>query len=458
MNASNKLKQKIRNKTAKICIIGLGYVGLPTAVLFAEKGFTVMGADTNKEKVNIINEAKSPLRDIDIEKKLNLVVRNKRLTAYTDVSKAVSKSDIILITVPTPVNAAKIPDLSFVESASEFIAKGVKRGQLIVLESTTFPGTTEEVVKPIVEKSGLKAVKDFGLAYCPERYTPSDLEHTIDNIERIVGGITPEWGEVARELYQAVIKKKITLVRDLKTAEAAKVIENIQRDLNIALMNELALIFDRMNIDVIEVINAASTKWNFIKLYPGPGVGGHCLPVDPYYLTHKAQELGYHPRVILAGRAINDSMPFHTVNMVIDGLNSVNKPVRGSKIAILGVAYKGNSGDLRESPGETIVEALKGMDANIFIHDPFINKKDCKKILKLNNNGLNEALSSADCVVIVTDHPQFKRLSINKLKSLVKENAVIVDSRHVFKPKDITTNGLIYRSIGRRINSNAKVQ
>lgn len=278
----DQLKEKIKNKTAKICVIGLGYVGLPTAVFFAQNGFNVIGVDIDSKKVDIINSAISPLADLDLDEQIENLVQKKKLLATINTKSAVLDSDIILIIVPTPVTEAKEPDLSYIKSAAEDISKSLRKGHLVVLESTTYPGTTEEVLQHILEKNGLKAGVDFGLGYCPERYNPGDAEHTLENVARIVGGITPEWGMIARDLYQNIIKEPVTQVKDIKTAEAAKIIENIQRDLNIALMNELALIFERMDIDIMGVIEAASTKWNFGKYLPGPGVGGHCLPVDPY--------------------------------------------------------------------------------------------------------------------------------------------------------------------------------
>jgi len=277
------LKRKIKNKTAVISIIGLGYVGLPTAVYFAEKGFKVYGVDKLVKVVNGLNKGVSHLNELGLDERIKEVVKLNRFHCTNDTAEAVNNSDIVLIIVPTPITKDKEPDLSYVVSAADDISKSLKKGQLIVLESTVYPGVTDDIVKPILESSGLKAGIDFGLAYCPERYNPGDTKHTIDNVNRVVGGVTREWAEITKEVYSHVIKAQIDTVSDIKTAEAAKVIENIQRDLNIALMNELALIFERMGIDVIEVIKAASTKWNFNVYYPGAGVGGHCLPVDPYY-------------------------------------------------------------------------------------------------------------------------------------------------------------------------------
>ena len=367
------IHQKIRNKTAGIAVIGLGYVGLPTAINFAENGFSVIGVNRTQSKVDLINAGGCYLSELNLDERVKRLVQLGKLTATTDTVEATHKSDVIIITVPTPVTSDKRPDLSFVTSAGRAIARGLAREKLVVLESTVYPGVVDEVLKPLLEESGLKAGIDFGLAYCPERYNPGDAAHSIRDVVRIVAGITPEWTEATMQLYVSNAKD-VVIVKDIKTAEAAKVIENIQRDLNIALMNELSLIFERLHIDIMDVIKAASTKWNFNVYYPGAGVGGHCLPVDPYYLVHKAEELGYHSQVITAGRAINDYMPQHVFQLVADALNKQERAVNGSKIAVLGISYKENVGDARESPSEVVVEELKKRGAQVHAVDPYVGE------------------------------------------------------------------------------------
>ncbi|UCD93274.1 MAG: nucleotide sugar dehydrogenase [Methanobacteriota archaeon] len=439
------LTDKIRNKTARICIVGLGYAGLPTAVAFAEKGFDVLGADIDEDKVEMINRGESPIRDLILDNRL--IELEKSIQATTDIASAVSESDVVSIVVPTPVTEAKEPDLSYVFSASQSVSRGLKKGQLIILESTTYPGTTEEVVKPVLEESGLRTPEDFGLGYCPERFNPADPDHTMEKMTRIASANSEEWAQVVKALFESIVRE-IVLVRNIKTAEAAKVVENAQRDLNIALMNELALIFERMGIDVIDVIEAASTKWNFIEMYPGPGVGGHCLPVDPYYLTHKSRELGYDPRVILAGRYVNSLMPDHAVSLVENGLKEVGKSIDGSEIAILGLAFKPNIGDMRESPSVEIAQKLKEGRANVRVHDPMVENEAVQKILKLENMPLESALEGADCVIITTDHDRIREIAIEQIQSLAKDGCVLVDTRNVFNP-DRIPEGMVYRGIGR---------
>ncbi len=449
MGMKEELLQKIKDKKAKICVIGLGYVGLPTAVFFGEQGFDVIGADVDKEKVRLIRNGNCSSPELKLKERVRKLLSQEKLDVTSEISDAVAGSDVIIIVVPTPITRMKQPDLSYIISAGQDTASGLDRGKLVVLESTTFPGTCEELLIPILETSGLKAGKDFGLAYCPERYNPGDQEHTLDKVARIVGAVDSEWGEITQELYQSIIQEKVEVVKDLKTAEAAKIIENIQRDLNIALFNELALIFQRMDIDVISVIEAASTKWNFIKYYPGPGVGGHCLPVDPYYLTHKAMELGYHPQLILAGRAINDNMPFYVVELIIDGLNELAKPIKDSKITILGVAYKANTSDIRETPAKPIIETLKDMKANVFVHDPYVDSAEVKSAFNVENSSLEDALKDSDCIVLHTFHKSFENLQITEIKEKMKDCGLIVDTQHAFSPGDVIKSGLKYRGIGR---------
>jgi len=443
------LQEKIESRSAVICIVGLGYVGLPTAINFVEKGFTVIGADKNTQVVNLINNGICHLKDLDFHERVKKAVDCGKFIATTNTTEATRKSDVIINIVPTPVNHDKTPDLSYVISAGEDISKGLDRDKLVILESTVYPGVTEDVLKPILEKSGLKAGIDFGLAYCPERYNPGDAKHTIENVVRVVGGITPEWRKITKELYMNIVKE-VFQVNDIKTAEAAKVIENIQRDLNIALMNELALIFSRMNIDILEVIEAASTKWNFNVYYPGAGVGGHCLPVDPYYLVKKAEELGYHPKVITAGRVINDYMPIHIFELLVDALNEREKAVKNSKIVVLGFSYKENIGDPRESPVKTFVEELKRKWANVHIVDPYIEDSILNEYGKAETD-IDHALEDADALVLMTAHRQFTELDLKRVKENMS-TPIIIDGRRVFNKNRAIELGFTYRGVGAATN------
>ena len=439
------IDQKIKDKTAVIAVIGLGYVGLPTAVNFAENGFSVIGVNRTQSKVDLINAGGCYLTDLNLDERVKRLVERGKLTATIDTADATRKSDVISITVPTPVTSDKRPDLSFITSAGRAIARGLGLNKLVVLESTVYPGVVEEVLKPILEESGWKAGVDFGLAYCPERYNPGDADHGIRDVVRVIGGITPEWAQATAQLYKSNAKD-VVVVKDIRTAEAAKVIENIQRDLNIALMNELALIFERLHIDIMDVIKAASTKWNFNVYYPGAGVGGHCLPVDPYYLVNKAEELGYHSQVITAGRAINDYMPLHVFQLVADALNEQERAVNGSKIAVLGLSYKENVGDPRESPSKVVVEELKKRGAQVHLVDPYVDEQTLRA-LAIPEATAYDALAAADALVLMTAHRDFAGLDLRKIKGLMR-TPVIVDGRRFFDPETAAKLGFTYKGVG----------
>ena len=440
----NELSKKITEKKAKICIVGLGYVGLPTAIFFAENDFEVIGVGIDPKKLDMINQGISPLGELGLDERLEKVVKKGKLVATLDLPEATRQSDIILLIVPTPVTKSKDPDLYHVMDAGKKVSRGLEKGKLVVLESTVYPGVTEEVLQPILEESGLKAGEDFGLAYCPERYNPGDDAHSIEKVARVVGGITPEWAEITRKLYQFIIEEDIKVLRNIKTSEAAKVIENTQRDLNIALVNELAMIFEKIGIDVMEVIEGASTKWNFNVYYPGGGVGGHCLPVDPYYLVKKAKELGYHSKVIAAGRTINDHMPQHVFGLLADSLNDNEKSVKNSKIVVLGLSYKENVGDDRESPSEELINELKHYQAQVTIVDPYIEETQVYGTLE---SDLYQALEDADAMVLMTAHQEFRDLDFQKAKKLMKI-PIIVDARRIYDPEKLREMGFIYSGVG----------
>ncbi|MGA7076301.1 MAG: nucleotide sugar dehydrogenase [Halobacteriota archaeon] len=442
---STDLGQKIRDRSATIAVIGMGYVGLPTAVNFAEQGFKVIGVNRTPEKVELINKGGCYLKDLNIDERVSGVVQSKNLTATTDTAEATRKSDAIVVTVPTPITSDKRPDLSFIVAAGHEISKGLGRGKLVVLESTVYPGVVDDVLKPALEQSGLQAGTDFGLSYCPERYNPGDSQHGIADTVRIVSGITPEWTAITALLYQSNAKDVVP-VKSIKTAEAAKVIENVQRDLNIALMNELALIFERLQIDIMDVIKAAATKWNFNVYYPGAGVGGHCLPVDPYYLVHKAVELGYHPQLITAGRAINDYMPMHVLQLIVDALNERGRAVNHSKTAILGFSYKENVGDFRESPTEVLIKELKRRGAGVHLVDPFVDQSILSKFATPEKTAY-DALDAADTLVLMTAHSDFEGLDLVRIKDTMR-TAIIVDGRRFFDPERARRLGFIYKGIG----------
>ena len=421
------MSEKVNDKSAVICIVGVGYVGFPLAEAFS-KHLRVIGYDTSENKVQELNQKNS----------------NNNLT-FTSNPSDIKKADFVLVAVPTPVTESKEPDLFCVKSAVETIGQNLKKGAVVVLESTVYPGVTEDIVLPVLEKSsGLKCGEDFKIGYSPERINPGDTEHTVNTITKIVSGIDEDTVDALADLYNLITNTY--KAKDIRTAEAAKVIENIQRDLNIALMNELALIFGRMNIDIMDVIEAASTKWNFNVFYPGAGVGGHCLPVDPYYLVKKAEELGYHSKVITAGRAINDYMPLHVFELLVDALNECEKAVKNSKIVVLGFSYKENVGDPRESPVVTLLDELKTKEACIYIIDPHVEDAYLNKFGKAEND-IYSALKNADALVLMTAHEEFKTLDIQKTKELMN-TPIIIDGRRAFKQEEVIRAGFTYRGVG----------
>jgi nucleotide sugar dehydrogenase len=440
-------KEKINSKSVKVSVFGLGYVGLPTALGFAKKGFKVIGVDVDESIVEKLNSGKTHIKELEIEESLNKALEKNLFSATTDGAWAAGESDVSIICVPTPVTDAKIPDLTAVISAGESIAKGLSKGDLVVLESTVHPTCTETELKPVLEATGLKVGVDFGLAYVPERYNPGDPEHSVGKVVRVVGAINDFWLEATSGLYE-LIAGDVYGVKNIKTAEAAKIIENVQRDLNIALMNELAMVFERLDVDVYEVIEAAATKWNFVKYLPGAGVGGHCLPVDPYYLTFKAEQLGFHPRIILAGRAVNDFMPFHVVGLVVEGLNDLEKPVNGSKIVVLGYSYKKNTGDIRNTPSEIIIKELRGMNAKIYVFDPFVSEGEIHLRDVIYAKPM-EIFEGADCIILATDHDSFRKLKLGEVKKFTKKRCLVVDGRGFFKKEVAKKAGFEYLGVGR---------
>jgi len=406
------LRDKIEAREAQICVIGLGYVGLPFAVEFARLGFRVIGLDVNEKRVAAIKRGESYISDVAGDGIASLVTA-ERLKATTDY-ETLREADIILICVPTPFDEMKAPDLSFIVRASEGIGSHLRPGQLIVLQSTTYPGTTEEVVLPILERSGLKAGVDFHLAFSPERINPGDRVFTVENTPKVVGGLTPRCSELARALL-AQLTPQVHVVSSPRVAEMTKLLENIYRSVNIALVNELALLSERMGIDIWEVIEAASTKpFGFMPFYPGPGVGGHCIPVDPYYLSWKAREYDFYTKFIELAAEVNQAMPYHVVSKISEGLNRQGKPLRGARVLILGVTFKRDVDDARNSPAQRIIELLLAQKVQVTYNDPYVPQFKIghdvfyRDGLTLRSVDLSETLlAEQDCTVIVAGHTSY---------------------------------------------------
>jgi UDP-N-acetyl-D-glucosamine dehydrogenase len=422
------LLKKIQSKKAVVGIVGMGYVGLPLVFAFAHKGFRVLGFDIDKKKIVKLNRGESYIKHIQ-SKEIAGVVKDKSFEA-TDNFKRLKEADCILICVPTPLDAHLAPDLTYVENTAKTISEHLRRGQLVVLESTTYPGTTDEVVKPILEKSGLVCGTDFFLAFSPEREDPGNKNFNTVTIPKVVGGHDERSLKLADSLYAHAVAKTVP-VNSMRVAEACKILENIYRCVNIALVNELKMLFDKMGIDIWEVIAAASTKpFGFNPFYPGPGLGGHCIPIDPFYLTWKAAEYGFATRFISLAGEINSAMPDYVIHRLMEAFNIRHKTVFGSRILILGLAYKKNVDDMRESPSLRLIEKLMEKGAQVEYNDPHIPvcPKTREYHFELESVALTpKNLASFDAVIVSTDHDAYDYETITKHAHLV------IDSRNATK-------------------------
>ncbi len=413
------LEQKIKDRTAKLGVIGLGYVGLPLAVEKAKAGYQVVGFDVQKSKVDQVNSGQNYIGDV-VDEDLAKIVAEKRLVA-TDEFSQLKDTDCVCICVPTPLDKHQQPDISYVQKTAETLKEYIHKGMLIILESTTYPGTTEELLKPILEKSGLKCGQDFNLAFSPERVDPGNRYFKTKNTPKIVGGITPECTNLAALLYESILEAPVMRVSSPAVAEMEKILENTYRNINIGLVNEMAILCERMGISIWEVIDAAKTKpYGFQAFYPGPGLGGHCIPLDPYYLTWKAREYGFHTSMIEASSIINDKMPEYCVDRVTRLLNTVKKSVNGAKILMLGVAYKRDIDDFRESPALKIIDLLENIGAEVRFFDSYIPQFRENGIVRQGLPCLTrEDVAAADLVLITTDHTNVDYEMVNREAQLI---------------------------------------
>jgi len=413
---------------AVVGIIGLGYVGLPLARAFSNS-LRVIGFDTDLAKVNQLCQQGS--------------ISQPNLEFTADPGE-ISQADFIIICVPTPVTKSKEPDLGYIRSAAEMTGQNLKRGAIVILESTVYPGVTEEILKPILEKeSGLKCGADFKVGYSPERINPGDEEHALDKISKVVAGIDDDTTAIMAELY-CKVTPHIFKARNIKTAEAAKVIENIQRDLNIALMNELSLIFEKMGLNTKDILDAAATKWNFHCYSPGL-VGGHCIPVDPYYLVYKAKELGYYPQVILAGRAINDYMPKHIAEVTVRLLNDAGKVIKGSKVLIMGLGYKENVADIRESPVAQMVKELSQYGVKVLGFDPLLG--NIGSVFGIEVVPALKDIKGVDGVILTVAHAVFDKIRLDELKKIMSSKPILIAVRGIFSKDEAERKGFYYKAL-----------
>ena len=426
----------MEKKKQSVCVVGLGYVGLPLAVRCVERGYQTFGFDRSQEKVDLINKGKSPIE----EKFLYDNLPKFRPQASVD-EKVIKKADIVLICVPTPVDKKFYPDLKPVISAVEPTVRNLKKGALVVLESTVNPGVCEEVIKPIFEKAGYKIGKDYYLSHCPERINPGDPKWNVTNIPRVVGSCDAQGLKMALEFYESIVDGAIRPMKSIREAEAVKIVENSFRDINIAFVNELARSFDRWGIDTKDVILGASTKpFAFMPHFPSCGVGGHCIPVDPYYLIERAKENGFDHRFLRIAREINNSMPAYTVELLQDALNELKMPMKGTKVGILGVSYKANVDDVRESPAIKVIELTKEYGAKVSVFDPHILKSSTVKTL-------DALLKNSEALILVTDHKEFVGIDPKVFKKY--KIKVINDGKNCLDKDAIKKLGIVYKGIGR---------
>ena len=406
MNQAQLLIEKLEDKTARVMVLGLGYVGLPLAVVFAEAGFRVTGIDPVASKVDALNQGESYILDVSSEQ-VSKLVKSGHLRATTDFSELAS-ADAVSICVPTPLRKTGDPDLSFILAVADSLSQYIHPGMVIVLESTTYPGTTRELIlSRLTEASDLEVGKDFFLAFSPERVDPGRTDFTTINTPKVIGGITPQCLQVSEAWYRGALQHVVP-VSSAEVAEMAKLLENTFRMINIGMVNEMAIMCDRLGVDVWEVIDAASTKpFGFMRFLPGPGLGGHCIPIDPLYLSWKLKTMNYSARFIELASEINTGMPRYTVSKVQDALNHHHKPLNGSKVLVLGVAYKANIDDLRESPALDIIHLLGQKGAEVSYHDPYIPSLKHEDIRLESVQDLDKAVQEADCVVIVTNHKSY---------------------------------------------------
>ena len=421
------LYEQIKQGKEKICVIGLGYVGMPIAVAFAEKA-KVIGFDTNAAKIRLYKEGNDPTQEVGNE------IIQKTTVEFTSDEKKLKEGKFFIVAVPTPVNSDKTPDLSPVIGASEIVGRNLQKGAIVVYESTVYPGVTEDICVPLLEKaSGLQCGRDFKVGYSPERINPGDKVHRLANIKKIVSGIDAESLEEIADVYEMVIDVGVHKASCIKVAEAAKVVENSQRDINIAFMNELAMVFDKMGIDTSEVVEAMNTKWNALGFRPGL-VGGHCIGVDPYYFVYEAEKLGYHSQIISAGRKVNDGMGAFVADAIIKQLVLAEKVVRNARVAIFGLTFKENCPDIRNSKVEDIIKRLKEFGIQPLICDPWVNKAEAKKEYDVELCEV-EQVAEMDCLVFAVGHDQFKNFdyaTIDKMfKKMPNKQKIIIDVKSI---------------------------
>ena len=435
------LYEKLVNKEETMSVVGLGYVGMPLAVAFAAKGINVIGFDLNEKKIELYKSGIDPTKEVGDEAIRTTTIR------FTPDENELKKAKFHIVAVPTPVNTDHTPDLTPVIGASEIVGRNLTKGSIVVFESTVYPGCTEDVCIPVLEKaSGLKCGEDFKIGYSPERINPGDKVHRLENIRKIVSGMDKESAEEIKNIYDIVIEVGTYPVSNIKTAEAVKVVENSQRDINIAFMNELAMVFDRMNIDTNEVIDGMNTKWNALGFRPGL-VGGHCIGVDPYYFTYEAEKLGYHSQIILSGRIVNDNMGKYVADAAVKKMVEAGQAPKNSKVVIMGLTFKENCPDIRNSKVEDIIKRLGEYNIKPLVVDPWADKNEALAEYGVQLTDIKD-ISDADCVIMAVAHKEFKELGLEGVEKLFRDtdnaNKVFLDVKGLYTVEDLNDSGMKY--------------
>ena len=444
------VREKIDSRTATVCVVGLGYVGTPLSVASAEAGFTVVGVDVDKDKVSKTNSGICYVEDKYSESLLPGIVSSGKLKATTSLVEGARNADVVIICVPTPLDKRGQPDLSYVKSVGKALSKLLDRFKLVILESTSFPGTTKEVLQPLLESAGRKAGDDFALVYSPERIDYGNPRYSVKDIAKLVGGVDPESTRLGAAFYRTILRAPVVEVSSPSVAEAAKILENIFRYVNIALVNELSVLHEVLGVDFIEAIGAAGTKpFGFMPHYPGPGIGGHCIPKDPFYLVYKARKAGLPLRLVSAASTVNKMMPRHVVDRTLKGLKGARKVASRCTVAVWGLAYKGEVRDTRRSPALEILRLLQRARVNVKVYDPFVSSVTVSGKTYNSEGSMEESVRDADCIIVTTNHNQFRGAPLKVLRSMMRPNPIIHDTRNVLSRQDCEAAGFTYLAIGR---------
>ncbi len=444
------LAERIQSRSAKVCIVGLGYVGLPLAVASAEAGFSVLGVDVDRSKVEQVNRGVCYVEDPYVKEHLPSLVNAGKIKATTKHSEALPSADVVIVCVPTPIDKLENPDLSFLKATTKTIAGHLTDYKLVIVESTSFPGTTEEVIRPILERTGKTAGDDFALVYSPERIDYGNSAYSMTKIPKIVGGLNDESTKQGASFYGAILQARVVSVSGPSVAEATKMLENVFRYVNIALVNELAVLHEELGVDFIEAVDAAATKpFGFMPHYPGPGVGGHCIPKDPFYLVYKAKKAGFKLRLVQASKAVNRDMPAHVVERLSKSLRDKKKKLRKAKVVLWGLAYKGEVKDTRRSPSLDLLKLFKRAGFSVKVYDPYVPRIVVEGLSYESAESMLDSIKGADALVIATNHKVFAKPELSELKSRMNADPILFDTRNLLSRNEAEDAGFTYLATGR---------